>query len=66
MNRDEGQYQFTHILNEFLVSFGSRLPVWKQIGTLLLLQIVELPDVNTHLSLRVDKDGSSLLNARSK
>ena len=30
MNRDDGQYQFTHIFDEFLVPTGSKSPTGKQ------------------------------------
>ena len=32
MNRDDGQYQFTHIFDEFLVPTGSKSPIGKQSG----------------------------------
>ena len=32
MNRDDGQYQFTHIFDEFLVPTGSKSPIGKQTG----------------------------------
>ena len=32
MNSDDGQYQFTHIFDEFLVPTGSKSPIGKQTG----------------------------------
>ena len=32
MNIDDGQYQFTHIFDEFLVPTGSKSPIGKQCG----------------------------------
>ena len=32
MNRDGGQYQFTHIFDEILVPTGSKSPIRKQSG----------------------------------
>ena len=32
MNRDEGQYQLTHIFDEFLVPMGLKSPIGQQTG----------------------------------
>ena len=34
MNRDDGQYHFTHIFDEFLVPTGSRSLIGKETGNL--------------------------------
>ena len=58
MNRDDGQYIFTHIFDELLIPMGLRSPFGKEVATLLLLQIVGSPDTNASNSSSVEKNGS--------
>ena len=58
MNRDDGQYHFTHIFDEFLVPTETRSPIGKQTCNKLLLQIVASPETNASHSSSVGKDGS--------
>ena len=57
MNRDDGQYQFTHIC-EFLIPTGSKSPIGKQSGNPAVAKRAASPEVNASHSSSVDKDGS--------
>ena len=58
MNRDDGQYQFTHIFDEFLVPTGSKSLVGKQSGNPAVAKKAASLEINASHSSSVEKDGS--------